>query len=175
MKQEVLKGSCFELRPWTSADVDDLVRNANNPKIARNLRDGFPYPYTLHDARLWIEMIRGNKKDLVYAIDIKGEACGGIGLHAMRDVYRFNAEIGFWLAEKYWGRGIVSESVGLLVDYGFQNYHWVRIFAGVFSTNTASMRVFEKNGFTRESIHRKAVKKEGIFLDEIIYSKLKEE
>ncbi len=173
MKLEVMKGSGFILRPWTPGDAEDLARNANNPKIARNLRDGFPYPYTISDARSWIEMIMTNKKDLVYAIDVNGEACGGIGLHAMQDVYRFNAEIGFWLAEKHWGKGIVSEAVDLLVTQGFQNFSWVRIYAGVFSTNLASARVFEKNGFTREAIHRKAVKKEGVFLDEIIYSKLK--
>ena len=173
MKLEVLEGSGFILRPWVTEDVDNLHRNANNPKIARNLRDGFPHPYTLADAKSWIEMIQANKKDLVYAIDVNGEACGGIGLHAMQDVYRFNAEIGFWLAEKHWGKGIVTEAVDLLVKHCFQNFQWVRIFAGVFSTNKASMHVFEKNGFTREAIHRKAVKKEGVFLDEIIYAKLK--
>jgi [ribosomal protein S5]-alanine N-acetyltransferase len=173
MKQDLIEGSGFILRPWTAEDAVNLVRNANNPKIARNLRDGFPYPYTLSDANSWIERIMTNKKDLVYTIDVNGEACGGIGLHAMQDIYRFNAEVGFWLAEKHWGKGIVSEALNLLVNYGFQYYHWIRIYAGVFSTNEASMRVFEKNGFTKEAIHRKAVKKEGVFLDEIIYSKLK--
>ncbi len=173
MKLEVLKGNCFSLRPWEAEDADDLARNANNPKIAKNLRDGFPYPYTLSDAKTWIDMIQNNKKDLVYAIEVNGEACGGIGLHAMQDIYRFNAEIGFWLAEKHWGKGIVPEAVALIVEHGFQNFQWIRIYAGVFSSNNASMRVFEKNGFTKEAIHTKAVKKEGVFLDEIIYSKLK--
>ncbi len=173
MKLEVLKGSCFELRPWLTEDAESIVRHANNQKIARNLRDGFPHPYTLSDAVSWIEMIQNNNKDVVYAIDVRGEACGGIGLHAQQDVYRFNAEIGFWLSEIHWNNGIVTEAVGLLVDYGFANYQWVRIFAGVFSSNLASMRVFEKNGFTQEAIHSKALKKEGIFLDEYIFSKLK--
>ena len=95
-------------------------------------------------------------------------------MHAMQDVHRFNAEIGFWLAELHWNKGIVSEAVNLLVEYGFANFLWIRIYAGVFSSNTASMRVFEKNGFKREAIHHKAVKKEGVFLDEVIYAKLKE-
>lgn len=173
MKLEIIKGSRFLLRPWHSDDAESLSRHANNPKIARNLRDGFPYPYTLADAKSWIEMIQSNKKDVVYAIEVNGEACGGIGLHAMQDVYRFNAEIGFWLSEAHWNKGIVSEAAGLLVDYGFANFQWVRIYAGVFSSNLASMRVFEKNGFTREAIHHRAVKKEGVFLNEVIFAKLK--
>ncbi len=174
MDLKELKGSCFVLRPWVTEDAENLVKHASNLKIARNLRDGFPYPYTMSDATSWIEMILSNRKDVVYAIEVNGEACGGIGLHAMQDVYRFNAEIGFWLSERHWGKGIVTEAVGLLVNHAFQKYQWIRIYAGVFSTNKASMRVFEKNGFIQEAIHRKAVKKEGVFLDEYIYSKLKE-
>jgi len=174
MKLEELKGSSFILRPWVTEDVESLVKHASNQKVSRNLRDGFPYPYTLADARSWIEMIQSNRKDVVYAIEVNGEACGGIGLHAMQDIYRFNAELGFWLSEMHWGKGIVTEAVDILVNHAFQKYQWIRIFAGVFSTNKASMRVFEKNGFTHEAIHRKAIKKEGVFLDEYIYSKLKE-
>ena len=174
MKLEELKGSSFILRPWLPEDAESLVKHASNQKVSRNLRDGFPYPYTLADARSWIEMIQSNRKDVVYAIEVKGEACGGIGLHAMQDVYRFNAELGFWLSEMHWGKSIMTEAVDILVNHAFQKYQWIRIFAGVFSTNKASMRVFEKNGFTHEAIHRKAVKKEGVFLDEYIYTKLKE-
>ncbi len=173
MKLEIIEGSSFTLRPWQPEDAESLAKHANNQKVSRNLRDGFPYPYTLADARSWIEMIQANKKDVVYAIAVNGEACGGIGLHALQDIYRFNAEIGFWLSEAHWNKGITTEAVGLIVEYGFTHFQWVRIFAGVFSTNLASMRVFEKNGFSREAIHHKAVKKEGVFLDEVIFAKLK--
>lgn len=161
------------LRAWHPDDAESLVKHANNHKVARNLRDGFPHPYTLNDARAWIEKILTNKNDVVYAIEVNGEACGGIGLHALQDVYRFNAEIGFWLSEIHWNKGIVSEALGLMVDLAFTEYHWVRIYAGVFSTNPASMRVFEKNGFVHEATHYKAVKKEGVFMDELIFAKLK--
>ncbi len=156
-------------------DVDSLVKHANNEKIAKNLRDGFPNPYTKTDAREWISMVMANKSDLIFAIEVKGEACGGIGLHGGKDVYRFNAEIGYWLSETYWGRGITTEATCLLVDYGFKNYPWTRIYAGVFSSNVASMKVLEKCGFSCEAVFRRSVKKRGIYLDEHVYSILKKD
>ena len=139
------------------------------------LRDGFPYPYTREDADSWIDMIRKNRKDHVFAIEVDGEAAGGIGLHPLSDVYRFNVEMGYWLSEMHWGKGIITEAIGLVVHDAFTRHQWVRIFAGVFSNNPASMRVLEKNGFKKEAIHRSAVKKGTLFMDEIIYALLKEE
>ncbi len=170
-----LDGSSFILRPWSADDAEDLARYANNEKIAINLRDGFPHPYTLQDAKSWIKMVRENKKDLIYAIEVEGEAAGGIGLHGKEDVYRYNAEIGYWLAEKYWGRGIVTEAVRLLLGHGFGNYPWTRIYAGIFSNNVASMRVLEKCGFSREAVLKRSVKKQGAYLDEHVFSILKED
>ncbi len=172
---QIIKGNGFMLRPWRLEDAESLARHANNEKIAMNLRDGFPHPYTLQDAKDWINMVINNKKDLVYAIEIDKEACGGIGLHAGKDVYRYNAEIGYWLSEHHWGKGTVSEAVALLVRHGFEHYSWTRIFAGVFSNNPASMRVLEKCGFRREAVLKKSVKKRGIYLDEQVYSILKED
>ena len=169
-----LHGTTFILRPWRLDDTDSLALHANNSKIAMNLRDGFPNPYLRADAVKWIKMVLENKKDLILAVDIGGEAVGGIGLHGKEDVYRFNAEIGYWLSEKYWGRGIMSEAVRLLVDYGFENYSWTRIYAGVFSNNEGSMRVLINNDFTEEAVLRKSVKKNGNYLDEHIFSLRKE-
>ena len=98
---QTLNGAGFILRPWEKKDEVSLVKHANNEKIAMNLRDGFPHPYTLEDARSWIKMVMENQKDLIYAFEINGEACGGIGLHGGKDVYRYNAEIGYWLSERY--------------------------------------------------------------------------
>jgi [ribosomal protein S5]-alanine N-acetyltransferase len=175
MQLPVIEKSSFRLRPWKEEDETSLVRHANNPAVARNLRDGFPHPYSLKDARQWLEMICANHSDMVLAIEIDGEAAGGIGLHALKDVYRFNAELGYWLSEKYWGRGIISDAVGLVVAHAFNRTRWLRIFATIFEHNLASMRVLEKNGFVREAIHRKAVVKEGKVLDEHLYSLLKED
>jgi RimJ/RimL family protein N-acetyltransferase len=171
----ILKGSQFTLRPFVLSDVDALVKHANNPRIAMNLRDGFPHPYTEKDGQNWIRMVMENKADLILAIEINGEACGGIGLHGGKDVYRFNAEIGYWLSEKYWGKGIISEAVKLVVDHGFTHYKWTRIHAGVFSSNPASMKVLEKCGFSQEAHFRKSVLKGGKYLDEHVYSILKED
>ncbi len=137
--------------------------------MARNLRDGFPYPYTLTDARRWLEMVGENKEDLILAIEVDGEAAGGIGLHAGKDVYRYNGEIGYWLSEVYWGRGIMSDAVGVMVEYAFSETQWLQDFCLHFQNNRSSMRVLEKYGFTREAIHRKAVMKEGKLLDEHLY------
>jgi len=172
---QILNGNGFVLRPWREDDAENLVRHANNEKIAMNLRDGFPYPYTMQDARSWISMVRENRKDLVFAFEIEGEACGGIGLHGGQDVYRFNAEIGYWLSEKHWGRGYVTEAVRMLVSHGFEHYPWTRIHAGVFSNNPASMKVLSKCGFRREAVFKKSVKKRGRYLDEHVYSILKED
>lgn len=172
---KILEGSIFRLRPWQQDDAENLAKHANNEKIAMNLRDGFPYPYTLHDAEKWIVMIMKNEKDLIFAIEIDGEACGGIGLHGGKDVYRYNAEIGYWLSEVHWGKGIMTEAVKLLVDLGFQKYHWLRIYAGIFSTNPASMKVLKKSGFKHEAFIHKSVKKRGVFLDEHVYSLLRED
>ncbi|MDA3822043.1 MAG: GNAT family protein [Bacteroidales bacterium] len=172
---ETLQGSNFRLRPWVKQDATNLVKHANNEKIAKNLRDGFPNPYSMPDAVSWITMVMGNKKDVIYAIEVDGEACGGIGLHGGKDVYRFNAEVGYWLSEQHWGKGITTEAVGLLVKLGFEKYSWTRIYAGVFSTNLASMKVLEKCGFKLEAVFRKSVKKRGAYLDEFVYSMLKED
>lgn len=163
------------LRPWSPEDAASLVKHANNPRVASNLRDGFPCPYTPSDARSWLEMVGRNSEDVILAIEVDGEAAGGIGLHGMKDVYRYNCEIGYWLSEAYWGSGIMSEAVGAMVDHAFTNTSWLRLFAAIFENNRASMRVLEKNGFKPEAIHRKAVIKEGKLLDEHLYALLKDQ
>lgn len=163
------------LRPWSPDDAGDLVRHANNPRVASNLRDAFPYPYTSGDAKSWLAMVGENTGDVILAIEVMGEAAGGIGLHGLKDVYRYNCEIGYWLSEKYWGKGIITEAVGAMVRYAFTSTPCLRLYACIFENNPASMRVLEKNGFAAEAIHRKAVMKEGVLMDEHVYALLKEE
>lgn len=169
----IIERDSYTLRPWHPDDAQSLVKHANNPRVARNLRDGFPHPYTLTDAERWLKMVEENQSDLILAIEIEGEAAGGIGIHAGKDVYRYNGEIGYWLSEVYWGRGMMSDAVKILVDYAFSETQWLRIFATIFQNNTPSMRVLEKCGFTREAIHRHTVMKEGKLLDEHLYSLLR--
>ncbi len=171
---KTLKGTSFILREWKNGDEESLTRHANNRKIAQNLRDVFPHPYTLQDAYCWIKMISGINKDIVYAIVVDDQAVGGIGLHTGHDIYRYNAELGYWLSEDYWGKGITTEAVKLILEAAFKDYPWTRIYASVFHTNKASMRVLEKCGFRREAILRKSIKKQGEYLDEYIFALLKQ-
>jgi len=164
----------YRLRPWQSGDASSLVKHANNHRVARNLRDAFPYPYTLRDAQHWLECAVENREDLILAVEVNGEAAGGIGIHHMKDVYRYNGEIGYWLSEYYWGKGIMTDAVGALVEYAFSHTRWVRIFATIFENNQASMKVLEKNGFELEAIHKRTVMKEGVMMDEYLYALLKE-
>ncbi len=165
-----LETPSFLLRPWQRGDEKSLIENANNKKIWNNLRDYFPHPYTQQDAESWISLQENAESLNNFAIEKEGLAVGGIGLVPGTDVYRKNAEIGYWLGEDYWGQGIVSEAVGLLVTYGFEELGFEKIYAGVFAPNIGSMRVLEKAGFVKEAILKKGVYKNGTFLDEHYYA-----
>src|SRR5688572_5312591 len=96
------------LRPWSISDLDNLVKYANNPNIAKNLTDKFPFPYTESHGKEFIEMATQHNPIQIFAIDIDEQAAGAIGIHPQDDIHRRNAELGYWLAEPYWGKGIVS-------------------------------------------------------------------
>jgi len=161
------------LRPFRQEDAPRLAELANNEKIAVNLRDGFPHPYTPDDAEKFIEMAL-SKPDQIFAIEYQGEYVGNIGVHLKSDVYRLGAEIGYFLGEPYWGKGIMTKAVNLVCDYAFRELGIVRIDTGVFDFNPASMRVLEKCGFVQEAIFRKSVIKRGKICNEVRYAKIKE-
>lgn len=160
----------FTLRLFTINDLDSLVKYANNPKIANNLTDKFPYPYTKENGKMFIEFATKNTPTNIFAIDINGEICGGIGIHPQEDVHRKNAELGYWLAEPFWGNGIITKAIIQMVDYGFKNFEITRIFARPYGTNEASQRVLEKAGFVLEGKFEKTLFKNGEFKDELIYA-----
>jgi len=157
------------LREWTVEDAESLVKHADNPHISALMRDAFPCPYSLDDAKRFIAMATGPGPNLFLAIEVHGEAVGGIGIHPKSDVRCRSAEIGYWLSEPSWGQGIVTDAVSALVPVAFERYDIVRLQAGIFSPNTASMRVLEKCGFTREAVHKNAIWKNGRLLDEVVY------
>lgn len=160
----------FHLRPWAIEDVDSLVKFANNYNIAKNLMDVFPHPYTVEDGNAFIEMVSKNSPENIFAIEVNSEAAGAIGLHPQNDVYRKNAELGYWLAEPYWGKGIITNAIIQMVDYGFKNFDINRIYARPFGYNIASQRALEKAGFTLEARLEKTIFKSGEYIDELIYS-----
>lgn len=170
---QLQKGNIL-LRPYTLADTEALTLNANNVKIANNMRNLFPHPYSTKDAVNFINKnINGEIKG-VYAIIYKGRLAGSIGLHSQSDVYIKTAELGYYIAENYWNKGIATKVVAMITKYGFESLHLTRIFAGIFEQNIASMKILEKNGFVLECIKRKAVFKNNQILDEYYYAKINE-
>ena len=165
----------FLIREWHRGDEESLVRHANNPKIAGNLRDIFPSPYTLSDANQWVAHASTQMPVTDFAIVIDGDAAGGIGFVRQGDVARRSVEIGYWLGEAYWGRGIVTEAVRAMSDYIFANFDVCRIFSTIFESNPASRRVLENAGYSLEGRMRKAVTKGGRTMDALIYALIKEE
>ncbi|HLG13655.1 MAG TPA: GNAT family N-acetyltransferase [Blastocatellia bacterium] len=165
-----LKVKGYTIRDWRAGDEESLLHHANNRKVWRNLRDAFPHPYTMADAKSWIETASTASPVTSFAIEVDGEAVGGIGFTLRDDVFRVSAEIGYWLGEEYWGRGIATEAVRAMTDYVFANYDIHRVWAGVFEWNPGSMRVLEKAGFKFEGRMKKSVIKEGQIIDEMIYA-----
>lgn len=146
------------------------MRAADNPDIAQWLTDAFPHPYTEADGRAFLASIATDAPVRVFAIEADGRAVGSISIFPQGDVHRRNAEIGYWLAEKYWGRGIVPEAIRLIVEYGFSTFDIDRIFARPFGSNVRSQKVLEKTGFTREARLEGTIIKNDRREDEVYYA-----
>jgi RimJ/RimL family protein N-acetyltransferase len=169
----IIEGSQFTLRAYREGDEPSLVKHANNRNVWRNLADLFPHPYTIEAAKEWVQRnVNEPIPHATLAIAINDEVVGGIGLMAKDDVYARTAEVGYWLSEAHWGRGIATEAVGLIVRYAFDELNLARLEAGVFAWNPASARVLEKNGFTLEARLKNRIYKNGTFTDELLYSRL---
>ena len=166
----------LRLRPWRPEDKPALLRHADNPNVARNLTDIFPSPYTEADADQWLGARASDEGPCtLFAIEIAGEAAGGIGIHTRQDVLAKTAEIGYWLGEPHWGRGYATEALKALVPYIFANFDYHRLEAYHFGWNPASGRVLEKAGFRREGCLRERICKNGEFTDALIYGLLRHE
>ncbi len=159
-----------KIRDWRRQDEVSMVLHANDKEVWRNLTDRFPFPYTRKDARDWIEFNLRLDPPMNFAIEIEGEAVGGIGIGIREDVRRTTAEIGYWLGRKYWGKGIITEALPAFTEYCFKNFDVCRLEASVFDWNPASMRVLEKSGYVREACLKKAAIKDGQTIDIIIYA-----
>ncbi|MFV0419758.1 MAG: GNAT family N-acetyltransferase [Dysgonomonas sp.] len=160
----------FTLREWCASDLASLVKYANNYNIAKFLTDQFPHPYTHEDGEKYLSVVLQDKPSKVLAIDIQGEAVGSIGIFPETDIHAKNAEMGYWLAEEYWGKGIMGRAIQQIVNYGFSNFDLTRIYARPFGTNSQSQRVLEKAGFILEARLKNTVFKNGEFIDEVIYA-----
>lgn len=161
----------LSLRPFCSGDEADIVEQANNPNVARHLRDRFPQPYTWKDAEDWIAFAARESPTLNFAICIENRVAGGIGLMVGTDIHRASAEVGYWLGESYWGRGIAACALASLADYAFKTFAELnRLFAYVDEDHLPSIRVLEKVGFRREGLLLGAAIKHGVLRNQFIYA-----
>lgn len=165
-----MKESRLILRRWNIAYLDDLVRYAGNRKIWRNLTDEFPHPYTRADGESFIRRVSAEEPVRVLAIEVEGHAVGAIGITPQGGIHRKNTELGYWLAEPFRGRGIMTLAVREAVGYAFSTFDIDRVYAKIFGSNKASQRVLEKNGFIAEARFSKTVFKDGEYEDEIVYA-----
>ncbi len=165
----------FQIRPFESRDIDSIVKYADNPRIAMQLEDRFPSPYQREDAERWLRHLAEQDPLTHFAIAAPSETIGGIGLNLRDDVYFRTAEIGYWLGEPFWSRGLVTRAVKALSRWAFQNFDLARLQARVFESNPASCRVLEKAGFTCEGRLEKSVTKQGKTMDQHIYALLRME
>lgn len=160
----------FILRSWKAEDINSLVKYANNWNIAKNLTDKFPFPYSEDNGKAFIEYATQGDPISIFAIDIEGQAVGGIGIHPQDDIHRKNAELGYWLGEPFWGQGIVTRAIKQAVNFAFNTLYIDRVFARPFETNIPSQKVLEKNNFILEGRFEKVLIKDGVLLDELIYA-----
>jgi RimJ/RimL family protein N-acetyltransferase len=161
-----------ELRSLLNTDAPRMAELSNNKLISQNLRDGFPHPFTLADAMSFIEKYSTHPAIILLAITYKGEYAGNISLLPGTDVYRKSAEIGYFIGEPFWNKGITTIAVSLIIDYAFSTLGIARIHTGIFEYNLASQRVLEKCGFEKEGIFKKSVFKMGKLWNEIRYAKI---
>jgi RimJ/RimL family protein N-acetyltransferase len=161
------------IRPWRLDDAESLAKRANNRKVWLALRDLFPHPYTIQDAHEFLQRAISEQPTTKFCIEVEGIAAGGIGIRLEQDVHRHTAGLGYWLGEEFWGRGIMTEAVGALTDFCFDNFPLRRIYAEAFANNPASARVLEKVGFVFEGRLKNHVIKDGELLDSLLYAKTK--
>ena len=166
---EMIQIGNYMIRSYEAGDVPSLVQYANNKKVWLHLRDRFPHPYRRSDALAWLRYVQAQDPPHDFAIAGDMGVIGGIGLHLQSDVHRRSAEIGYWLGEPYWNRGITSQAVAAMTDFAFANFPVVRLYAHVFEGNPASERVLQKAGYELEGRTCKSVYKDGKLLDQVIY------
>jgi RimJ/RimL family protein N-acetyltransferase len=164
--------SCV-IRPWSLSDAVAVQRYANNRSIWQNLRDAFPHPYTLEDSHGFLRHVTNENPAATFAIALPSEAIGCIGLQMGSDVHCKTAELGYWLGEPFWGRGIMSEAVVALTRWAFGAFPLERIYAEPFADNPASVRVLERSGFVCEGRLHSSIFKDGRHLDSSLYSRLR--
>lgn len=162
------------VRSYEPGDAVSLARHGNDRGIWQNLRDGFPHPYRVEDGEAFVAMALARVPESFFAIDVGGEAVGGIGFSPHEDVERLSAEVGYWLGRAFWGRGVVTAALRVLTVHAIEAHGLVRLYAAPYATNPASARVLEKAGYVFEGRLRLSAIKEGRLLDQLLYAYVSE-
>ena len=157
------------IRDYQDDDLRSLVRHANNRNVSIHLRDRFPFPYLADHGRQFLDHVRHARPVTSWAIEVDGEVAGGIGIMLQSDVERVSAEIGYWLGEVHWGKGIVSEALTAVTSESFRLFELTRIFALPFADNPGSIRVLEKAGYVHEGTMPRSAIKDGVIRDQLMY------
>ena len=164
-----IKADGFTLRKWRIDDAAALQKQADNPKIAANLYDRFPSPYSLADAEFFINLKINDEPVTSLVIDVDGQFAGTIGLEFRHDVFTRTPLVGYWLGEAFWGKGIMPKALQIFTVYAFNTFDIIALQVGVFGSNPASMRVLEKAGYTKQGLLKGVIFKNGQILDEHLY------
>lgn len=172
-KKIIAKDGDVVLRELEEADFESLAAYANNEKVSINLRDAFPKPYTIEDAKRFKTMIDAQNPNTFFAIEYMNKYVGNISLSLGSDVYRKSAEIGYFIGEPFWNKGIATKAVNLITEWAFKELDIIRIYTGVFAYNKSSQHVLEKCRFIKEGIFKNSICKNGEIHDEIRYAKIK--
>ena len=176
MTSTLLTAGPIVVRDWRADDAEALALRANDRRVWLGLRDAFPHPYGLDDAQTFIRMAMHMSPRTFFAIEVDGRLAGGIGYVLHGDVERVGAEVGYWLAPEYWGRGIATTALRLVTRRAFTAHPELRrLYALPFATNAASARVLEKAGYQREGVLRQSAIKDGRVLDQFMYALLRDE
>ncbi|PJE80440.1 putative ribosomal N-acetyltransferase YdaF [invertebrate metagenome] len=166
-------GNGYCIRSFMYGDAPLIADHGNNRKVSRNLRDSFPHPYTIDHARAWVQHVKQHEAYSRFIIAYEDKAVGEIGFVFQGDVHRYSAEIGYWLSEEHWGKGIMSRAIPEICEYAFREFGLMRLYAEVVEHNVGSCRVLEKSGFVLEGRCRKHIYKEDEHFDQLVFGLVK--
>lgn len=158
-----------EVRSLGLEDAESLALHANNRNVWINLRDAFPHPYSRTDAEAFIERCL-QPPETTFAIAVEGQAVGSIGFLPGKDVERLSAEIGYWIGESFWNRGIMTRVVAAVTELAMREHGLTRVYATPFGWNEASARVLEKAGYVLEGVMLGGAIKDGQVVDKYLYA-----
>lgn len=160
----------LKLRPWCEEDKQELQRIANNSNVTKYLRERFPHPYTKNDAERWVSLNIMGLHETHFCIEYNGKPAGGIGIDIQNDIHKYTAELGYWLGEEYWNKGIITQCIKAATPFFMEKFQLKRIYATAFVGNSASVRTLEKAGYTFEGVMKKYAFKDGVDFDGTLYA-----